>query len=136
MRVVQPVLSIVSKVGKAAQAQCRSWGVNCGGSGSFPVSTVNGGSFLPEGSVEGLDGSILDEVGGGGGDESRVFSVAFCEDPILKRIPKGARLMAGSVLENVLSRITDDPDDLSSWGRLFMYPNCLAKPQRGGFGET
>jgi len=84
---------------------------NCKGSGNFPVLTDHGSSLHLGGSEEGIDGSSLDAVGEGRGYGSGVFSPAFCVDPILKRIPKGARLMAGSVLENVLSGITDDLDD-------------------------
>jgi len=52
-------------------------------------------------------------------------------DPILKRIPKGARILASLVLENVLMRIVDSPEDLVAWNRLFAFSHCLVKPQRG-----
>src|SRR5882757_7402414 len=77
-------------------------------------------------------GCTVGGVEGGGGGFLETFIAAFCVDPILKRIPKGARIMASSVLENVLTRVTDGPDDLSAWNRLFSFPHCLVKPLMGG----
>ena len=65
-----------------------------------------------------------DRVGGDrGGRDGQVggdpFEGSRYGGPILKRIPKGARVLAEGVLGRVLKAITDSPKDTGQWRWLF-----------------
>ena len=53
--------------------------------------------------------------------------------PILKRLPKGVRLRASTVLQRLIQNVVRDPQNADHWGRLFSFtPACFARPSRGG----
>src|SRR5882757_3986859 len=124
--------ALCPKSGKLRKHNVGHGGGDCKGSGSVPVGPDHEGGFHQGMSVEVVEGGVPVSVEGEGGEGLESFIAAFGVDPILKRIPKGARIMAGSVLERVLDRIVDGPEDLQAWSRLFCFSQCLVKPQRGG----
>ena len=64
-------------------------------------------------------------------------SITFCHPeistPILKRIPKGARIQASNLLCRLLREILNNPYNLPAWNRLFGFASgCFSRPKRGG----
>ena len=53
--------------------------------------------------------------------------------PILKRLPKGVRPGASTVLQRLIQNVVRDPQNADYWERLFSFaPACFARPGRGG----
>ena len=52
--------------------------------------------------------------------------------PILKRIPKGARGAAASLLSNLITTVLENRTSLKAWSRLLGFATCLSNPPRGG----
>ena len=53
--------------------------------------------------------------------------------PILKRLPKGVRPSASTVLQHLIQTVVRDPQTSDHWGRLFSFaPACFVRPGRGG----
>jgi len=50
---------------------------------------------------------------------------------ILKRLPKGARSFAASVLQRCIRQLLGDVYNPSRWLRLFQFASCFAQPPRG-----
>ncbi len=54
-------------------------------------------------------------------------------EPVLKRIPKNARVHVGNLLLKLLNDVLQHPSSSISWSRLLGFPSaCLTKPSRGG----
>jgi len=52
---------------------------------------------------------------------------------VLKWIPKGARIAASTLLQELLADIVSKTNDVEAWRRLLGFANgCFAKPDRGG----
>jgi len=51
---------------------------------------------------------------------------------ILKRLPKGARSLAASVLLRCLRQLLSDGQNPTHWWRLLQFPASFAQPLRGG----
>ena len=53
--------------------------------------------------------------------------------PILKRLPKGLRPSASTVLQRLVQNVVRDPQNPDHWDRLFGFaPACFARPDREG----
>jgi len=53
--------------------------------------------------------------------------------PILKRIPKNARVQVGNLVGKLINDVISLPTSVACWSRLPGFPSaCLAKPNRGG----
>ena len=53
--------------------------------------------------------------------------------PILKRLPKGVRSSASTVLQHLIQTVVRDPQTPVHWERLFSFaPACFGRPGRGG----
>ena len=53
--------------------------------------------------------------------------------PILKRIPRGSRTEAATVLHQLLGDVSKDVGNTGAWKRLLGFaPACLTQPGRGG----
>ena len=61
------------------------------------------------------------------------LSSGSSSSPILKWIPKGARVAASTLLSKLIQAILDAPDDIKGWKRFLGFASaCFAKPSRGG----
>ena len=66
-------------------------------------------------------------------DDNSTFMHPTHSRGIIKRIPKGSRFATASLPSKLLRKVSDDPDDICSWQKLFNFaPACLIKPTRGG----
>ena len=103
---------------------------SCKGSGTVPV---GGEGAASEGGEEGEE-KVVEDSGGVGVDPSdrQLGTDLYYAGPILKRIPKGARLYGAHVLARTLRRVAERPEEVEPWLRLFSFPGALAKPVRGG----
>jgi len=54
------------------------------------------------------------------------------EGPILKRIPRAARMKAAVVFEATLRKVIERPDDIDAWCRILEFALCLRQPPQGG----
>ena len=45
--------------------------------------------------------------------------------PVLRHVPKGARVQWASTLSDILLRVAEDPLVVESWKKLFMLPRCI-----------
>lgn len=77
----------------------------------------------------------LDCLGGEG--QQRQHSAPFTPvnrpTKVLKWIPKGARGAAASLLQTLLTSVTNDPSNTTAWSRLVGYASaCFGRPDRGG----
>jgi hypothetical protein len=53
--------------------------------------------------------------------------------PILKRLPKGVRPSASTVLQHLIQTVVLDPQTSDHWGRLFSFtPACFVRPGQDG----
>lgn len=53
--------------------------------------------------------------------------------PILKRIPKNARVHVGNIVQKLIENVIHHPTSITCWSRLLGFPSaCLSKPSRGG----
>jgi len=52
--------------------------------------------------------------------------------PILKRIPKGVRGAAASLLNVLITAVLENRTSLKAWSRLLGFASCLSNPPRGG----
>jgi len=53
--------------------------------------------------------------------------------PILKRIPKNARVYVGNIVVKLINDVISHPTSVTCWSRPLGFPSaCLAKPSRGG----
>ena len=69
----------------------------------------------------------------GSTDTGRPISHPRRNIPILKRIPRGARTEAATALQQLLSDVVKDANNIVTWERLLGFaPACLAQPGRGG----
>lgn len=60
------------------------------------------------------------------------FNLSELLRPSLRRIPKGVRFKAASLLDNLLRSLNSLPEDLDRWRALLDFGKCLSTPPRGG----
>ena len=64
---------------------------------------------------------------------SIVVSHPSISHPLIKRLPRGARVRASVVLTRLIGNVVRDQDQTQSWVRLLGFASvCLARPDRGG----
>src|SRR5882757_10254793 len=98
----------------------------CVSSGSVPVEVGGVSLGVPMG------GENILHSGGGDLNFRGVGLKLFYSGSILKRIPKGARLLGAAVLARTLKGVNDHPEEEEPWLRLLSFPGTLARPSRGG----
>ena len=94
------------------------------------------GSFLPPRQVLSGSGSSTDSTASPDPSTSSanppIFSIANPSNPVIPRIPKGARQKAASEFELRLKAVVNSPDEIHLWSNLFEFASVLAQPARGG----